>query len=77
MSFKANLKNFANAQESNQDGGEDDNDDDDDIIKKGDVENEEFDDNPAAKSSGLKNKDGKYVPPKIKPVYNGNNSTES
>jgi hypothetical protein len=61
LSFKANLNNFANAQENE--------DEDDDIIKKG-SDNDEFDDD--VKSNDAKRKGGIYVPPKIKPVYNGN-----
>ncbi len=62
LSFKANLNNFANSEENG--------DDDEGIIKKGnDEDDEEFDDE--INSADAKRKDGIYVPPKIKPVYNG------
>ncbi len=61
LSFKANLNNFANAQENE--------DEDEDIIKKGSDDDDNFDDE--VKLNGAKRKEGIYVPPKIKPVYNG------
>ena len=39
------------------------------IIKKGSDDDDNFDDE--VKLNGAKRKEGIYVPPKIKPVYNG------
>ena len=67
LSFKANAANFAKANENSDGEGAGD---DDDIISKGN-ENDEFDDR-LSKSAADKKREltGKYVPPRINPVYN-------